>query len=116
MRTACPSCPPAGISTVAVRLFGRAPVAPTPGAGVPDDGPAAAAVGTGHDHAEHAAEPLLRHAALPAALDANAGAGAGLCARALARFACVLALELDVLLTAGGYLLKRQLDLSLEVE
>ncbi len=38
---------------------------------VADDGAAAPAVGAGGDHAEHAAEALLRDAPLPAALHAD---------------------------------------------
>jgi hypothetical protein len=91
------------------------PGAATARAVVADDGPAAAAVRAGRDHAEHPAEPLLRDAPLSAALRADGGAGAGLGAGALARIAGVLALELDRLLRAARHLGERELDLRLEV-
>ena len=102
MRTAWPSCTPAGMCTVTTRLLQLSPRAAAARAVFLDDAAAPAAVGAGGHHAEHPAEPLLRDATLPAALRADDRRRSGLGAAALARLAVVLLLELDRLLRADG--------------
>src|SRR5438105_4210149 len=77
-----------------------------------DDRSLAAALRAGGDHAKHAAKSLLCHAALPAALRTDDGAGAGLSARAFAVLTLILPLEFDGLLRAGGDFFQRKLDLG----
>src|SRR6185437_4048640 len=95
----------------------KLPAAPAAvGAGIAHDSPAATAVGTGGDHAEHPAEALLGDAALPAALHADDRRNAGLRPAALARLADVLLLKLQRLFGAGGDFLESEFDLSFEIE